>query len=153
MTSVSYHCRRPVPARCMMVQSQTTFSTKEFVFRQPPPFSVSAELPASRPSIKSWRKWQISRAERPMNCLHGIQILRLRYTFNAVLLNRHRTRSLRWINLPGNAVNSRQHVVPHSTISIQHLMEYWITVCAIQLLDQTSFGAVWKPTCLPVVSR
>ena len=27
-----------------------------------------------------------------------------------------------------------------------------LTVCAIQLLDQSSFNGLWKPTCLPVVS-
>ena len=26
-----------------------------------------------------------------------------------------------------------------------------LTVCAIQLLDQSSFDGLWKPTCLPVV--
>ena len=29
---------------------------------------------------------------------------------------------------------------------------YCLTICTIQLLDQTSFDASWRPTCLPVVS-
>jgi len=60
--------------------------------------------------------------------------------------------AIRWLfHVSARSAASPSVVAPSLLLVLQSGI-HCLTICAIQLLGQTNFDGLWKPTCLPVVS-